>query len=85
VTFPCRILGRDIGAQLVEIVKKRRPINLDDLVSKLKVWRDRETEKALSAGNSPERIDDQYTCLCYFIDSLDDDSRTVDDLIAKSC
>lgn len=80
---PCRILGRDIGAQLIDIVKKRRPINLDDLEAKLIVWRDREIERAIGQGASPERIEDQYACLTFFIQSLDDDSRTVADLLSK--
>jgi DNA helicase-2/ATP-dependent DNA helicase PcrA len=81
--IPCKILGRDIGAQLSSLVKKMRPINLQDLEEKLKVWRDREVEKCLRDDISPDRIYDQYECLCFFISSLDEDSRSVDSLLAK--
>jgi DNA helicase II / ATP-dependent DNA helicase PcrA len=81
--IPCKILGRDIGAQLSSLVKKMRPINLQDLEEKLSKWRDREVEKCLRDDISPDRIYDQYECLCFFISSLDEDSRSVDSLLAK--
>lgn len=80
---PCRILGRDIGANLISLVKKLRPINLDDFLNKLGVWLDREVEKAYKEDRSPERLYDQADCLKFFVDSLDEESRTVESLIAK--
>jgi DNA helicase-2/ATP-dependent DNA helicase PcrA len=80
---PCRILGKDIGKQLADIVKKRRAVHLDDLKDKLKTWADRETAAAIQRDQSPERIWDQYECLMFFISGLDDDSRTIDSLLAK--
>jgi ATP-dependent DNA helicase UvrD/PcrA len=80
---PCRILGRDIGAALASLVKKLRPINLEDFESKLQVWLDREVEKAYKEDRSPERLFDQAECLRFFVESLDEDSRTVDSLLAK--
>lgn len=80
---PCRILGRDIGASLISIVKKLRPINLDDFLDKLQKWSDREAERCFKEDRSPERIYDQAECLRFFVDSLDEDSRTVDSLLAK--
>lgn len=79
----CRILGRDIGANLISIIKKLRPINLEDFDLKLQVWLDRETAKAIAEDRNPERLYDQAECLRFFVDSLDEDSRTVDSLIAK--
>jgi DNA helicase-2/ATP-dependent DNA helicase PcrA len=80
---PCRILGRDIGAALISIVKKLRPINLEDFFAKLAVWLDREVNRALAEDRNPERLYDQAECLRFFVDSLDEDSRTVDSLVAK--
>lgn len=80
---PCKILGRDIGAQLSSLVKKMRPINLDDLESKLDTWCARESAKAIAELRDPERINDQYECVIFFINSLDEASRTVDSLLAK--
>lgn len=81
--IPCRILGRDIGKQLADIVKKRRAVNLDDLFTKLQAWQARETTAALEGDRSPERIEDQFSCLSFFIQGLDDNSRTIDSLLAK--
>jgi DNA helicase II / ATP-dependent DNA helicase PcrA len=81
--IPCRILGRDIGAQLRSIVQKMHATNLEDLRTRLATWHRRETERAIVDGRSPERIDDQYTCLCFFIDGLDEQARSVSDLLAK--
>lgn len=81
--IPCRILGRDIGKQLIDVVKKRRAFNLPDLQDKLSAWREREVAAAIARDYNPERIEDQYQCLLFFIDGLDDDSRTVDDLLSK--
>ena len=80
---PCRILGRDIGKQLADVVNKRRAVNLDDLEGKLRLWRDREAQNAIESDRSPERINDQFDCLLFFINGLDDDSCTIDSLLAK--
>ena len=79
----CRILGRDIGANLISIIKKLRAINLDDFEAKLAVWLERETTKAVAEDRNPERLYDQAECLKFFIETLDEDSRTVDSLVAK--
>lgn len=81
--IPCIILGRDIGANLIAIVKKMRAANIEDLRQKLNVWSVREAKRAEAEQRSPESIYDQHTCLCYFIDSLDEDSQEVADVIAK--
>lgn len=80
---PCRILGRDIGAQLKTIVEKMRATNLEDLSARLSIWHDREVTRAIAEDRSPERISDQFQCLVFFINGLDKDSRTVSSLLAK--
>jgi hypothetical protein len=80
---PCKILGRDIGATLMTLVKKLRPVNLDDFLDKLNTWCSREVERALKDDRNPDRIYDQRECLQFFVDSLDEESRTVDSLLAK--
>lgn len=82
---PCLILGRDIGKALCDIVKKQRAVGLDHLIERLGQWAERETALALQDRNDSlaERISDQHSCLLLFIDSLDEDSRTVNDLLAK--
>lgn len=81
--IPCRILGRDIGAALRSIVTKMHATTLEDLRDRLRLWHERETQRAISDGRSPERLDDQYNCLVFFIDGLDESARSPADLIAK--
>lgn len=81
--IPCIILGRDIGANLIAIVKKMRAANIPDLLEKLYKWKMREGVRALNENRSPEGVYDQYTCLKFFIDSLDEDSQRPEDVIAK--
>lgn len=81
--IPCIILGRDIGKALTDLVKKMRAVNLEDLREKLGAWNVREADRAEAEGRDPERITDQYMCLMFFIRNLDEDSRTIDSLVAK--
>lgn len=81
--IPCTVLGRDIGTQLITVVRKMRATSLEDLRLKLDVWCERETSYAEGVGKSPERVQDQFSCLVFFIRSLDEDSQTVPDLIAR--
>jgi len=82
-SIPCRILGRDIGAQLATLVKKMRAANLEDLAEKLGKWQAREVAKCETDGRSPDRVYDQHDCIIHFINMLDEDSRSVDDVLAQ--
>lgn len=80
---PCVILGKDIGKALIDLVKKLRAASLEDLQGKLTVWEQREAAQAIKEDKSPENIYDQATCIRFFINGLDEDARTVLDLVAK--
>lgn len=80
---PCRILGRDIGKQLTDVVRKLRALDLSNLQDKLTAWEQRESERAELDGRNPERIYDQAACIRFFCRGLDEDSQTVADLLAK--
>lgn len=80
---PCRILGRDIGAQLASVVKKMHCDDLETLRERLRSWHSRELDLAAKEDRSPERVSDQYACLVFFISSLDSDAFSVRDLLAK--
>ena len=80
---PCRILGRDIGASLIFIVKKMRAFTIPDLRDKLSIWREREVLRCAGEGRDPQKIEDQHSCLLFFVNSLDEDSQSVASLIAK--
>lgn len=81
----CIIRGRDIGATLISIVNKMHAPDLETLQAKLSDWSRREIARATDEGNDHlvERILDQRSCIVFFIQSLDESSRTVRDLIAK--
>lgn len=80
---PCVILGRDIGATLRSIVEKMHATDLDNFLLRLGQWRDREIARLEAEDRSPETILDQYQCLVYFVQSLDEDAQRIDDLLAK--
>ena len=80
---PCRILGRDIGAALITIVKRLRAASLPHFFVRLDEWRTREIERAIGEGRSPEKYEDQAACLRFFAESLDADSQSIVSLIAK--
>lgn len=69
-SIPCRILGRDLGAQLAAIVRKQHAVDLADLSARLSSWHAKESERLFTENKSTERLDDQYSCLCAMIDRL---------------
>lgn len=79
---PCRVLGRDIGAMLVGIVKKCRARDIAHLTDQLLVWKHAELQRCDALGTSPERIYDQYDCLMFFLEDLEVGAG-VPDLVAK--
>ena len=74
-----RILGRDIGENLITIVKKMNATNVDVLRDRLDAWQSRETRKLYARGHDSQAgaIEDKHTALCVFIDQLAEDNRTV--------
>lgn len=80
----CRILGREIGAGLVKLVKSMRAKTLDAMLEKLEAWRERETAKFLAQKKEQkaDAVDDRVNCVLEFVSQLDENSRTVPKLIA---
>lgn len=78
----CRVLGKEIGLNLITIVKKQNANSVDDLRNRLDLWRNREVERAIRKGeeSAAEAIEDKFTCLCIFIENLKEDDRTVNSL-----
>jgi len=77
-----KILGRDIGEGLIILIEKFKTDDIEELRGKLDSWHRREMERARSKNNENKMIsvDDKYSCISIFIDNLDEDHRTVDDL-----
>ena len=80
----CRVLGRDIGAGLVSLVKRAKARNLDSLQAKLEAYRDRETAKFTAKGEEQkaDALNDRVESVFTVIESLDENSRTIPALIA---
>lgn len=81
--IPCRILGRDIGAALIALIKKQRAGNLVELRAALALWYDRELDRCAREDLSPERTTDQYQALLTFMNDLGDQVQDVESLLSK--
>lgn len=83
--IPLRILGRDIGDGLVNLIKKcdKRGGDIDAMVERLETWRDREVAKALKKGadSQAEAIEDKANAILMLAGELPERSRTVTELI----
>ncbi len=78
-----RVLGREIGAGLIALIKKMNAKSIDDLENKIEVWAKRELEKAVAKGKNASAIEDQMQCIMVFIKNLQETSRTINKLISN--
>lgn len=67
---PTRVLGRDIGAGLKKTVKSFRAVDMTELRTRLRSWRDRETMKYVRKHQRGKAgvIDDKYSALTFIIE-----------------
>lgn len=81
----CRIMGREIGEGLVQLIEKQRAAGINRLVDKLEAFRDREVAKFTAKGDEQraEAVADKVDCVLTIIGALDENNRTVPALIAK--
>ena len=80
----CRVLGKEIGVGLVNLVKRTRARGIDHLVEKLIAYRDRETEKlrAQDKESQAAALEDRVACVLTVADSLPEGGkRTVPALL----
>lgn len=83
---PAKVLGKDIGVGLVNLVKKMRARSLDQLEIKLSNYADREIAKFMARGEEQkaERVSDTVECVRVIAANLEEGkSRTVGGLIQK--
>ena len=81
-----KVLGRDIGVGLVNLVKKMRAKGIEQLEDKLEAYRQRETAKFMARGEETkvERVNDTVECIKVIIANMDESKdRTVPGVIAK--
>ena len=81
----CRILGREIGEGLVNLIKKMQARDVDGLLAKLERFEEREVTKllALDKEAQAEAIKDRIDCIRLTIDALPENNRTVGKLVEK--
>lgn len=76
---PAVIMGREVGAGLVSLIKRLNGQGIDGLTSKLFNWSAREHEKAVAKKQDAkaEAIIDKRDCILTLIDALEENDRTV--------
>src|SRR5580700_933308 len=81
----CAVLGKDIGAGLVSLIKKQRAKGIENLESKLARWRDREVAKFTARGEEgkAETVNDRVASIEAVIGALSETERTIPKLITK--
>jgi superfamily I DNA/RNA helicase len=81
----CRILGREIGEGLVNLIEQQKARGVDRLVAKLEAWREREMAKFIAKGEETraEAVADRVDCVLVIAQALPETERTVPALIAK--
>jgi superfamily I DNA/RNA helicase len=83
VRVPVRILGREIGQGLKALIGRMKADNLEDLVVRLEAWTIREVDKAIAKqlDAKVDAIQDKTDAILCLIDALDENHRTIDDLL----
>lgn len=83
--IPVRILGRDIGEGLITLIKKcdKRGGNIDAMLERLAVWKEREMAKALKKGKDAqaEAVEDKAGAIEVLCEGLAEAKRTVTELV----
>ncbi len=80
----CKVLGREIGAALATLINKLEGANLDDMLTKLDTFTERESAKFLSKGQEQkaEAVKDRAECIRAIATNLPESSRTTSALLS---
>lgn len=81
--IPASIRGNDIGAGIKSLIKKMNARSISELETRLDEWSNREIEKAVAKGmeGKGEAIADKADTVRFLIGNLEEDKRTVDNLL----
>lgn len=82
---PCRVLGKEIGEGLVNLIEQQNARGIDRLVEKLEAWRDREAAAFIAKGEEgrAEAVTDRVECVLVIVRALPETERTVPALVRK--
>lgn len=80
---PAYVMGSEIGKGLVNLINKQKAKGIEQLRVKLNESTTREVEKAKAKGDDAkaERAEDRADCIFFLIDTLDENHRTIPELI----
>jgi superfamily I DNA/RNA helicase len=81
----CVVLGKEIGAGLVQLIHRQRARGIDNLLGKLEAFRSREVAKFTAKGEEgkAEAVSDRVACILTVIGSLNENERTIPKLVAR--
>lgn len=79
----CKVLGKDIGEGLINLIEKQRARDIEGLEEKLEIYRARETTKFMAKGEEAkaESINDRVASIKAVIQLLPEGRRTVSNLV----
>lgn len=79
----CKVLGREIGAGLVSLVKKLKASGVDRLIEKLDAYEAREMARFFAKGQEQkaDAIKDKCDCIRMVVEGLDEENRTIPAII----
>lgn len=80
---PVKIMGKEIGEQLVSLIQKMRAATVEELADKLDEYTKREVERAMKKRqeSKAEQLNDQHDAVISIIEGLPEDARTVYEVI----
>ncbi len=81
----CVVLGRDIGAGLINLIKKMKARDIETLLYRIEEYRNREVTKFMGKGEETkaERVNDNCDCIVTLVDNLEETQRTIAALIKR--
>lgn len=81
----CRILGKEIGEGLVNLIEQQKARGVDRLIEKLEAFRNREMSKFIARGEEgrAEAVADRVECVLVLIAALPETERTVPALVKR--
>lgn len=70
--IPSFIMGRDMAAGIISTINKMKAKDMDSLIEKLAVWRDKEIQAKLKKDPAADIsvVDDKFECINAFIDAV---------------
>lgn len=81
----CHLLGREIGAGLVNLIKRQKGKTIEHLLARLEFYQEREIAKHMARGEEgkAESVADRVLCIKTVIGHLDENRRTIPALIER--